>query len=240
MLLDKITTKFQLRLKDRSSAGNILGEALRDVIKDEKERKEHTIVLGIPRGGVILADVVAKKLSCKFDIIIPRKLRAPHNEEIAIGALMEDGTAYLNDDLVRELGILQDYIEKEKINQIQEIRRRTLLYCNHSTSKASGDHQNLKGNYNNIILVDDGAATGATIIVAARWIKKNTNITKLIIAVPIIPKITKDLLEKEADHVEVIIAPSISKFKSVGQYYQSFEATSDDQVIEIINKHKLS
>ena len=172
MVLDKIISKFQLRLKDRSSAGNILGEALRDVIKDEKERREHTMVLGIPRGGVILADVVAKKLSSKFDIIIPRKLRAPHNEEIAIGALMEDGTTYLNDDFVRELGILQDYIEKEKTNQIQEIRRRALLYCNHSTSKASDDHQNLKGSYNNIILVDDGAATGATIIVAARWIKE--------------------------------------------------------------------
>jgi putative phosphoribosyl transferase len=91
MLLDRISSKFQLRLKDRANAGNILGEALKDIIKNEQERNENTIVLGIPRGGVIVADIVARKLSSEFDIIIPRKIRAPHNEEVAIGAVMEDG-----------------------------------------------------------------------------------------------------------------------------------------------------
>jgi putative phosphoribosyl transferase len=237
MILEKITAKFQLRLKDRISAGNILGEALKDVIKDRKEKREHTLVLGIPRGGVIVADAVAKKLSCKLDVIIPRKLRAPHNEEIAIGALMEDGTTYLNNDLVRGLEISQDYIEKEKTIQIQEIIRRSLLYRNSSSSMTASIQQNLKGSYNNIILVDDGAATGATIIVAAKWIKKNVIHKKLIIAVPVVSKVTKELLGKEADHLEVITVPSISKFKSVGQYYQSFEPTPDEQVIEIMTKY---
>src|ERR671925_1874638 len=112
MLLDRISNRFQLRLKDRANAGSILGEALKDIIKNERERTENTIVLGIPRGGVVVADIVAKKLHCEFDIIIPRKLRAPHNEEVAIGAVMEDGYTYLNDEIVRELDISTDTLKK--------------------------------------------------------------------------------------------------------------------------------
>jgi putative phosphoribosyl transferase len=100
IIFDKISSKFQLRLKDRDNAANILGEALKDVIKKEQERKD-SIVLGIPRGGVIVGDIIARKLACEFDIIIPRKLRAPHSGEIAIGAVMEDGTTYLNDMFVK-------------------------------------------------------------------------------------------------------------------------------------------
>jgi predicted phosphoribosyltransferase len=127
IIFDKISSKFQLRLKDRDNAANILGEALKDVIKKEQERKD-SIVLGIPRGAVIVGDIIARKLACEFDIIIPRKLRAPHSGEIAIGAVMEDGTTYLNDMFVKELEISQEYIEKEKIYQIQEIKRRSSLY----------------------------------------------------------------------------------------------------------------
>src|SRR5919107_5096599 len=117
-IFESITSKFQFRLKDRANAANILGEALKDVIKNKEERKA-SIVLGIPRGGVIVGDIIARKLSCEFDIIIPRKLRAPHSEELAIGAVMEDDTTtYLNDTLVKELEVSQEYIEKEKAYQI--------------------------------------------------------------------------------------------------------------------------
>jgi len=113
MILDKITNKFQLRLKDRTTAANILGEALKDVIKGEEERKK-SVVLGIPGGGVVIADIIARKLACQFDIVIPRKLRASHNEELAIGAAMEDGTNYLNDDIIGTLRISEEYIGREK------------------------------------------------------------------------------------------------------------------------------
>src|SRR5919107_572433 len=117
-IFDRISSKFQLKLKDRAAAANILAEALKDIIKQEQERKD-SIVLGIPRGGVIVGDIIARKLSCEFDIIIPRKLRAPHSEELAIGAVMEDDTTtYLNDMLVKELEVSQEYIEKEKAYQI--------------------------------------------------------------------------------------------------------------------------
>lgn len=148
---------------------------------------------------------------------------------------MEDGTTYLNDELIRELEISQEYIEKEKIEQIEEIKRRYSLYRNVERRR---EYQ--FGN-KTVILADDGAATGATIIAAARWIKKNIpNNPKshLIIAVPVAPKPTKELLRRESDHVEVILSPSTFNFKSVGQYYQSFEPVTDEQVINIMERYR--
>jgi putative phosphoribosyl transferase len=236
MLLDKVSSRFHLRLKNRVSAGNILGEALKDIINNEKERTEDTIVLGIPRGGVPVADIVASKLYCGFDIVIPRKLGAPHNEEVAIGAVMEDGTTYLNEEIVRVLEVSKEYLENEKARQIQEIKRRLLLYRSSQRNYELSDKRN-------IILVDDGAATGATIIAAARWIRRSNNnalTQKLIIAVPVAPKDTLKLIMREPDHIEVITSPSTSNFKSVGQYYQSFEPVSDEQVIQIMRNYKLT
>lgn len=147
---------------------------------------------------------------------------------------MEDGTTYLNDELIRELEISQEYIEKEKIEQIEEIKRRYSLYQNVRRREYQFKDKT-------VILVDDGAATGATIIAAARWIKKNIpNNPKshLIITVPVAPKPTKDLLRRESDHVEVILSPSTFNFKSVGQYYQSFEPVTDEQVINIMERYR--
>jgi putative phosphoribosyl transferase len=175
-----------------------------------------------------VGDRVAEKLSSEFDTIIPRKLRAPYNEEVAIGAVMDDGFAYLNLETVKELSISQAYIEKEKSIQINEIRRRTAIYSNRVDTIATRIRDRKI-----IVLVDDGVATGATVIVAARWIK-TINPYRLIIGVPVAPKDSIYLLKKEANHVEVITSPSSSKFKSVGQYYQDFEPITDEQVINII------
>jgi predicted phosphoribosyltransferase len=190
------------------------------------------MTLGIPRGGVIVGNMVAKKLSSEFDIIISRKLRAPHTEEVAIGAVMEDGYFYLNREIVRELSISQDYIEKEKSIQINEIKRRTAIYRNRTDTITTRIRDK-----NNIVLVDDGVATGATVIVTARWIK-TINPNCLIIAVPIAPKDSINLLRKEANHIEVITSPSSSNFKSVGQYYRDFKPVTDEQVINIMKPSK--
>ena len=234
MLLDRIGNKFQVKLKDRAAAASILGDALKDAIRSEKERKENTVILGIPRGGTIIADIIARKLSCEFDIIIPRKLRSPHNEEVAIGAIMEDSISYLNEVLVREFDVSPEYIE-EKTRQMEEIQRRTLSY----RLGTSFDYKNLDLNGKNIVLADDGAATGATIIAASRWIRATQSPRSFIIAIPVAPKDTLNLLKREApDHIEVIIMPSESRFKSVGQYYQSFEPVTDKEVIDIMQKSK--
>jgi putative phosphoribosyl transferase len=152
---------------------------------------------------------------------------------------MEDGTTYLNDMLVRELEISQEYIEKEKTYQIQEIKRRSSLYHRRHDDFARREDHNVPNGKTAIILADDGAATGATVIAAARWIKRTNNSrSHLIIAIPVAPKQTKELLNKEADHVEVITSPSTFNFKSVGQYYRSFEPITDEQVIEIMKRNR--
>jgi len=233
MILDTIFNRFHLRFKDRESAGNILGEAVKDLVK--KEDRKNSIVLGVPRGGVIIADSIARKLSCDFDIIIPRKLRAPYNREIAIGAIMGDGTTYLNEILVKALDITSDYITKEKLEQLKEIERRKSLYF--SDKKIFCGRDNIELDKRIVLLADDGTASGATFIAAIRYIKSARHIPKIILATPIAPRSTVTLLRSEgADHVEVLTSPPDSVFKSVEQYYQSFPQVTDQEVIEIMKR----
>jgi putative phosphoribosyl transferase len=231
MIFSRIIDRFQLKFKDREAAGNILGESLRNLIN--MEERKNTLVLGIPRGGVIIGRTIANKLSCDFGIIIPRKLHAPNNQELAIGALMEDGTTFINETLVEELDISPEYIKKEKLDQLEEIRRRTQLY---SGNKFNWNQNDLSGK--TVILADDGAATGATIIVAARYIKTSKNLHKFIIAIPIAPKGTINTLKNEdIDQIEVITSPQNRNFLSIEQYYQNFDQVTDKQVIDIIQRN---
>lgn len=210
--------------RDRSHAGSVLAEEL------AKRSKGGTsvLVVGIPRGGVILADIVAAKLGADFDIVIPRKLGAPENEELAIGAVTEDGTAYINTYLVRALRIPQDYIDKEKSRQIGEIRRRSSAYRSPDAPyKIAGK---------TTFLVDDGIATGATIIASARWLRKQ-NPESLTIAVPVAPTQSIELLEDEAD--SIVTVHQSRDFGAVGQFYDTFEPVSDEQVQAIMRARKL-
>ena len=243
MIFDLISHKFQFKFKDRVAAADILGESLKDRVKKEDEQKT-AVVLGIPRGGVITADIVAKKLSTLFfDVIVPRKLTDPDNKEQAIGAIMDDGTTYIDQQLINDLQISSEYLEKEKLEQIQEIKRRTALYRNNEPTRKGFSSSSSSSSFlkdKTVILVDDGAATGATIIAAARWIMKLENKPKrLIIAIPVAPKSTVNLLRKECNtEVEVVISPS-STFHSVEQYHQNFQQVSDEQVIKIMKDRNL-
>jgi putative phosphoribosyl transferase len=236
-MFEAIKNKFQFKFKDRTAAANILAAALMDSISKEELNNNLITVLGIPRGGVILADVIATKLKASnFNIVIPRKLRIPHNEEAAFGAIMGDGTVYVDDRIVRDLAISADYIEEEKKFQLQEVERRSALYGKKEPQQVS--ENKINNNTLKIILIDDGAASGATVIVAARAIRKAFSPVKLVIALPVAPKETvNELLKKEADQIEVLIRPS--SFNSVGQYYQNFEPVSDEKVIEIIKNRKI-
>jgi putative phosphoribosyl transferase len=234
MIFNGISNKFQLKFKDRESSGNILSEALKDIIK--KDERKNTLVLGIPRGGVITADIIARKLCCEFDIIIPRKLRAPSNEELAIGAIMGDGTTYLNEMRVKDLEISTKYIQDEKLRQLEEIKRRASLY--YFENKEYTKLNNINFSNKTIILVDDGAATGSTIIVASRWIRVTKNPHRIIVAIPIAPKSTINLMKHEnIDCIEVITSPKFN-FKSVEQYYKNFNQVTDEQVIDVLAKYK--
>ncbi len=217
-------TAFQLKFRDRVGAGEVLGNALKFVVK----KSGGNIVLGIPRGGVIVADIVARKLNADFDVVIARKLTAPDNKENAIGAIMPDGSMYLDEFLVNSLKVSQGYIEDEKSVQLQELERRIQLY----RPRKAG--YNVKGR--TVVLVDDGIATGATVIAAARWLKKHEP-ARIIIAAPVAQPQAAELLKIEADAVEVISTPA--NFGSVNQFYKDFDQATDERVLEVLKNRRL-
>lgn len=213
------------RFKDREHAADLLTSKLKNELKYEIP-KEIT-VFGVPRGGVILAyTIYQNKIANYFDIVIPRKLGAPNNKELGIGAIMDKDTVYLNEYVVNALRVPEDYIEKEKISQVQEIERRTLLYRPKQEEYIIEDKT--------IVLVDDGAATGSTLVVSARWLRKRKP-KKIIIAIPVAPNETVELLKNEVDEVVTILIPPTSNFTSVAQFYDNFEEINDDKVVKIMN-----
>lgn len=212
-----------VKFEDRAHAGNLLSEKLA-----AKGSSGQTIVLGIPRGGVILADIVAKKLGADFDIVIPRKLGAPDNEELAIGAVMQDGTSYVNEYVVNALRVPHDYVEEEKQRQVEEILRRSQLYRKKDLPYNIGGKR--------AIIVDDGVATGATVIASARWVRKQSPSIS-VIAVPVAPTQSIELLEEEAD--SLVTLHTAREFGAVGQFYERFEPVTDEEVQAIMRNRGL-
>lgn len=213
-----------MKFHDRADAGNALAEKLESIIG-----KALTIrVIGVPRGGVILAEIVARRLGAGFDIVIPRKMGAPGNEELAIGAVMEDGTQYVNRYLVTALRVPPAYLDEEKSRQVAEIQRRATAYRKPDVPYDIRDKT--------VVLVDDGVATGATVIAAARWIKKQEPAT-LIIAVPVAPAQTIESLKHESDMVVALAAPR--DFGAVGEFYEEFLPVTDEQVMAIMREKSL-
>ena len=213
------------RFKDREHAADLLTSKLKNELKDEIPKE--IAVFGVPRGGVILAHTIYQnKIANYFDVVIPRKLGAPNNKELGIGAIMDKDTVYLNEYVVKALRVPEDYVETEKMAQVREIERRTLLY------RPKARVYNIESK--TIILVDDGAATGATLVVSARWIRKRKP-KKVVIAIPVAPNETVELLKNEVDDVVTILIPATSNFTSVAQFYDNFEEITDDKVVKIMN-----
>jgi len=205
--------------KDRTDAARKLAKKL------EWLKKENPIILAIPRGGVVTGNVIASELGCKLDIIVSRKIGAPDNPELAIGAVLHDGSYFPNERITIMLNVPQNYINQEIAVQIKEIERRLIRF------RGSKEY-NLEGK--TVVLVDDGIATGATMFVAALWVKKQKP-KKLIIAAPVGAKETVDNLGEVADKVVVLHCPSF--FNAVGEFYQEFDQVDDYQVQEIMSKH---
>src|SRR5215211_7732658 len=217
---------FQIKFRDRFGAGQILASMLGKY----KDNLHGVTVLGIARGGVAVADPIAEKLNADLDIIVSRKLRSPHNSENAIGAIMHDGSVYLcTSSLKTQHGISDEYIAMEKLEQKREIERRLRVY------RPNNREYKIKDRI--VILVDDGIATGASVIAAARWIRKYKP-KRLTIAAPVAPKQVVKSLKNEADEIEVIRNPS--NFKAVEQFYQHFDAISDDRIVQIAKRRLVS
>ena len=235
MILNKIFGKFQLKIKNRESAGNILAETLKDVLKNDAI--QDIIVIGLPRGGLVMAEIIATKLSCNLDMMISKRLRAPHNEEVAIGAITEDGTTYLNETLIDELKISDEYINNEIFYQLQEIKRLTEMY--YQGKETFMDGKDITTKDKTIVIVDDGAATGSTIMATVRSLRKTYSPKRIIVAITVSPRSTVDLLRREdVDHVEVITSPVDHNFRSIEQFYQNFDQFTDNQVLDIIHNVK--
>lgn len=204
---------------DRIDAGKQLGKKL------EFLKKQNPLILAIPRGGVVVANAIAAFLESKLDIIVSRKIGAPHNPELAIGAVLHDGSYFPNIEVVKMLQIPQSYIDSEIVEQMKEITRRLISY-------RGSVHYELEGK--TVVLVDDGLATGATMVVAALWVKKQKP-KKVIVAVPVGAKDTVQKLEEIVNEVVVLSVPDF--FNAVGQFYENFDQVEDSKVREIMRKY---
>jgi predicted phosphoribosyltransferase len=200
--------------RDRHEAGKLLAQKLLDL-----KGNPNAIVLGIPRGGVVVAYEVAKTLGLPLDVFVARKIGAPGNPELAIGAVASDGTVVLDELSISLMGVPKQYIEKETERQKEEIRKRLQAY------RGGREGYSLQGKI--VILVDDGVATGATIIASLRAIKAS-NPSQTILAVPVAPPDTAEKLRREADKVICLYTPS--PFWAVGAFYVNFEQISDEEV----------
>ncbi len=202
--------------KDRREAGRRLAERL------SRLKGEDCIVLSIPRGGVEVGFEIAKELEADLDVVVPRKLGAPGNSELAIGAVAEDGSIVLNEDIVSFLGVDEEYIREEARRQLAEIKRRVSAY-------RAGGEARVKGRV--VILVDDGVATGATIKAAIKSVKSKGP-KKLIVAIPVGPKSVVEELKGEVDEVVCLEAPR--SFYAIGEFYEDFRQLDDDYVRELL------
>jgi putative phosphoribosyl transferase len=188
------------------------------------------VVLAIPRGGVVIGDVIASNLGSRLDIVVSRKIGAPSNPELAIGAVMPDGSVYTNENIVNHLSVPQGYIDSQAKAEVREIERRLYRFRGNIEYEES-----LRGK--TVVLVDDGIATGATILAAAKWLRSKDLCKKLVIAAPVAPPSdsTLESLKNLADEVVILYSPE--PFYAVGQFYKKFPQVSDDEVIEIMQKY---
>ncbi len=207
----------------RVEAGGILaGHIVKELQGIEAE---NPVVVGLPRGGVVVANEVAKRLGCGLDVIMAGKLRAPHNPELAIGAVTEDGRAYLNESTLSAFNAGAPYIEAEKKERLSALRERLGNY------RKVRKKIPLAGRA--VIIVDDGLATGSTMISAIQAAHAE-GAKKIIVAVPGGPADTVLRIEAMPEVAAVVCPLKPYPFFAVSQLYMEFGQTRDDEVIEIL------
>jgi putative phosphoribosyl transferase len=207
--------------KNRQEAGRKLAEKIKREI--EKLEVKKLLVLAIPRGGVVVGKELADKLKTPLDIIITKKIGAPGNSELAIGAVGPGGEEVVDEGLAAQVGADEEYIKSQKVKIGEEIEKR-------EKELREGKPQ-LDFKEKMVILTDDGVATGATMLAAIEVLRQHQP-KKIIVAVPVIARDTVSKLEKQADAVIYLEAPLM--FFAVGQFYQDFPQISDEEVKELL------
>jgi predicted phosphoribosyltransferase len=202
---------------DRVEAGRLLARVVAGM------GLTRPVVLGIPRGGLVVAAEIARAAGAELDVVLARKLGAPMNPEAAIGAASESGEVFLNDIMVGTIGVPRSYLELERTRVLAEIHRRSALY------RKVRPRASLRGR--SVIVTDDGVATGAT-MQASLWTARQEEPLELIAALPVAPEDTLDKLAHYADQTICLCAPP--DFQAVGQFYHRFEQTTDEEAIALL------
>lgn len=207
------------RFRDRVHAGDLLADVL-----DSRRGIDDGIVLGLPRGGVPVAARVAERLDIPLDVFIVRKLGLPGRSEYAMGAIASGGVIVINEDAVARLGITQEAIDTVAERELQELERREVLY--------RGDRPPLDLASRDVILVDDGIATGASMHAAIEAIKAYGP-RSLLVAVPVAPLSAQSEFEGFVDAFIALWTPT--PFQAVGLWYVDFTQTTDDEVRSLMS-----
>lgn len=204
--------------KNRKEAGRKLTAKLKDF-----QDKKNLIVLAIPRGGLVIGKELSRTLNCPLDIIVTKKIGAPGNPELAIGAVGARGEPVVNQALAQQVGADKKYLEKEIASRQIEVKRRIKEY--------RGDKPTVNLKDKVVIITDDGVATGATMEAAVEVVRQQEP-KEIIVAVPVTARDSLKKLEEKADGVIYLDAPLM--FFAVGQFYQEFGQVSDKEVKEIL------
>lgn len=207
--------------RDRKAAGETLAAFL------EKLSLADPVLLAIPRGGVVVAAPIAKHLNVPIHVLVTRKIGHPHNDEVAIGAVMPDGSAVLDSALIAAHGIDQAYIKHATARAHAEIERRLKTYTGTAAPPAVFGRA--------AVIVDDGIATGYTIRAAIRWLK-SLGPARLVVAVPVAPP---DVASELGEMVDDFICPFVPEdFMAVGMYFENFAQTTDADVMALLAVNK--
>ena len=203
---------------DRSEAGQFLAESL-----SAYTDREDVIVLALPRGGVPVAAEVAKRLNTPLDVFVVRKLGLPGHPELAMGAIASGGARVFNGEVVNALRIPDEVIDAVSAEELTELQRREKAY------RAGLPPLELEGKM--VIVVDDGIATGSTMLAAVSALRQ-LNAGRIVVAAPVIAASASRAIQRQADEVIAVMIPE--RFHAVGQWYYDFSQTSDDEVRELL------
>lgn len=206
---------------DRKEAAALLAQNL--VAKN----LHNVLVLAIPRGGVVTGAVLAEKLGADFDVVLARKIRAPGQPELAMGAVAEGGHCIMDAAITRMMSAGHNYLEEEKNYQLSEIARRQQLF------RGSERQEPVEGR--TVIVTDDGVATGSTLIAALRSVRARRP-GRLIAAIPVVAPASREEIQSYCDELVYVMAPE--GFQSVGQYYLKFPQVTDDESVTLFKKSR--